>query len=79
MYADEIFGLIEKEIAIKENNEPNDQTSSLDILPVKKDSATLRKETQPSTLVTKESLETGIPQQFIEEVSASDVFVFIFV
>ena len=70
MYADEIFGLIEKEIAIKENNEPNDQTSSLDILPVKKDSATLRKETQPSTLVTKESLETGIPQQFIEEVSA---------
>ena len=79
MYADEIFGLIEKEIAIKENNEPNDQTSSLDILPVKKDSATLRKETQPSTLVTKESLETGIPQQFIEEVSAYDVFVFIFV
>ena len=79
MYADEIFGLIEKKIAIKENNEPNDQTSSLDILPVKKDSATLRKETQPSTLVTRESLETGIPQQFIEEVSAYDVFVFIFV
>ena len=69
MYADEIFGLIEKEIAINQHNEPNEPISSLELSPVKKDSAISKKETQRSNLATRKSLEAGIPQQFSEEVS----------
>ena len=68
MCEDEIFGLIEKEIVVKEHNEPNEQISSLDISPAKKKSATLQKECEHIDLATKESLVTGIPQQLKEEV-----------
>ena len=68
MCDDEIFGLIEKEIVVKEHNEANEQTSSLNISPVKKKSAILGKERECNVLATKESLAQGISKQMKEEV-----------
>ena len=69
MCEDKIFGLIEKEIVVKEHNEPNEQISSFDISPVIKKSAILETEKEYVDLATKESLVTGMPQQWKEEVS----------
>ena len=68
MCEDERFGLIEKEIVVKEHNEPNEQISSLDISLAKKKSAILEKEREYHDLATKESLVTGTSEHFKEEV-----------
>ena len=58
MCKDDIMGLIEKEIANKEHNEPDDNISSFDVLPIKTKSASVGKETKSTNIASKESLET---------------------
>ena len=70
IYAQENDSEPEKIAALKEHNEPNEQVPSLDILPIKKDTAALSKETKSQELVTKEPVIIAIPQAVNDEVGS---------
>ena len=62
------MGLIEKEIANKEHNEPDEHISSFDVLPIKTKSASVGKETKSTNIASKESLETRFVKELEKEV-----------
>ena len=53
---------------MKEINEPDEQVPVLEIIPNKKDTAALGKETKSQELVTKEPVTIAIPQELNDEV-----------
>ena len=62
------MSLIEKEIANKEHTEPSEDTSLLDVLPIKTKSARIGKETKSTNIASKESLKIRLPQEIEKEV-----------
>ena len=72
MCKDDIMGLIEKEIANKEHNEPDEHISSFDGLPIKTKSASVGKETKSSDIASKESLDARLSQEYEKEVAICD-------
>ena len=68
MCKDDIMGLIEKEIANKEHNEPDEHISSFDVLPIKTKSASVGKEAKSTNIASKESLETRFAKELEKEV-----------
>ena len=69
MCKDDIMGLIEKEIANMEHNEPEEHISSFDALPIKTKSANVAKETKSANIASKEFLETRFAQELEKEVA----------
>ena len=63
------MGHIEKEIANKEHTEPSEDTSLLDVLPIKTKSARIGKETKSTNIASKESLKIILPHEIEKEVA----------
>ena len=65
----------EKSLATKQNLVPNEQTSSFEVETQIKDTAILSKETNKTNQnVRKHSVQTGIPNEFKDEVRINDLF-----
>ena len=73
-YAKENVSEPNKTLALKEQNEPDEQVPALEILSIKKDTAALGKETKSLELATKEPVTIAIPQELNDEVRSLSFF-----
>ena len=58
---------------MKEHCTPNEHLSSLDVLSLDKDTVTISQETKGNELAIKQPVETGVPQEFKDEVCNYDL------